>query len=83
MDIFLPPDLEEYIREKLKHGFASPSDVIQEALRVHQDYDRMRQLKIEQLRKEIQVGIDAADGGDMQNADEVFASVRERLEALE
>jgi len=60
MNITLTPDSEQYLREQLASGrFPSPDDVISEALRRMRAYDE----KMNDLRRDIAIGIEQADQG--------------------
>jgi antitoxin ParD1/3/4 len=79
MDILLPPELEELVRQKVESGqYSSTSEVIQDALWLFYYRDRLQELKLEELRKEIAIGLEQADKGQLTPAEEVF----ERLEEL-
>jgi antitoxin ParD1/3/4 len=81
MNVSLTPRLEEYVKEKVKSGlYNSSSEVVREALRLMEERDRVREMRLEDLRKEIQRGIDQADRGELTPANEVFAELRERNE---
>lgn len=59
MDITLPPELEKMVEEKVKSGcYDSPSQVIRDGLRLLKEQDQLKQLRREELRREIQKGID-------------------------
>jgi antitoxin ParD1/3/4 len=64
MQITLTPKLEDLIREKVESGlYQDASEVIGEALRLLQEQDEARSLKLERLRSELQRGeIDLAQG---------------------
>lgn len=56
MNVSLTPELDRFIREKLESGrYRSSSEVVREALRLLEERERVR----EQLRSEIQKGIDS------------------------
>jgi antitoxin ParD1/3/4 len=60
MNVNLTPQLEEMIRQKVASGFYnSASEVVREALRLMEQQDRQRQIRLEELRREIQRGIDS------------------------
>jgi antitoxin ParD1/3/4 len=83
MDILLPPELEEMLRQKVESGqYSSTSEVIQDALWLFYYRDRLQELKLEELRKEIAIGLEQADKGQLTPAEEVFERLRERLEEL-
>ena len=60
MNVSLTKELEQLINEKVASGrYASASEVVREALRFLEDHDRFRAMKIEELRAEIQKGLDS------------------------
>ena len=60
MNVSLTPELEELVRLKVESGlYNSASEVVREALHLLDDRDRLREIKIEKLRKEIQKGLDS------------------------
>jgi antitoxin ParD1/3/4 len=81
MNVSLTPELERLVQEKVASGlYNSASEVVREALRLLQERDELRRVRLEELRREIAVGIEAADRGDLVPADEVFAQLRQRNE---
>ncbi len=64
MNILLTPDLEDLINEKLKSGqYNSPSEIIIEGLRLLKEQDQLKELRREELCKEIMKGVDAIRDG--------------------
>lgn len=64
MNLSLPPDLEQFVHQKVESGkYPTANDVIREGLRLLQERDESYQKKLEDLRKEIAVGIEQADQG--------------------
>jgi antitoxin ParD1/3/4 len=60
MNISLTPHLEEMIREKIASGsYNSASEVVREALRLMEQEDQLRSLKLQRLRKDVQEGLDS------------------------
>ena len=58
MSIFVPPETEKLILDKVNSGLYHSSDeVIYEAFRLLKERDQYYQNRMEQLRKEIQEGI--------------------------
>lgn len=58
MNVSLTPELEKYIHDKVSSGlYHSASEVIREGLRLLKDQDALRELKLQQLRQQIQAGI--------------------------
>lgn len=60
MNISLTPHLEELIREKVASGsYNSASEVVREALRLLEQEDQMRALKLGKLREDIREGLES------------------------
>ena len=77
MNVSLTPKLEKLVQRKVASGrYASASEVIREALRMMEDQERTREQKLEELRREIQIGLDQAERGEVHEGDEVFAELR-------
>lgn len=73
MNISLTPKLEKLVQEKLATGlYNSASEVIREALRLLEEKDRCRKVRIEELRKEVLIGIEQADRGELVDGQGVF-----------
>lgn len=78
MNINLTPQLEEMVREKVASGlYASASEVVREALRLMEEKDQLRMTKLDQLRKNIQEGLDSGPAVAW-DADEVKRAGRAR-----
>jgi antitoxin ParD1/3/4 len=74
----IPAEWEEYVAEQVKSGrFASPDEVIADALGLQRDDYR----KLQALRREVQKGIDSAEAGDVSyaTADEIIAKAKARM----
>ncbi len=64
MNVSLTKELEKMINQKVKSGlYNSASEVIREGLRLLNEQDQLRQIRIEELRREIQKGIDQVRSG--------------------
>ncbi len=91
MHVSLTPHLEELVRDKVKSGlYCSASEVVREALRLMEDRDRVREMRLDDLRKEIQIGIEQIERGESTEYttetlhelfDDIKARGRARLEA--
>lgn len=65
MKIHLFPEHEAFIREKVASGeYDAPDDVITAALDCFQQLEQFRALRLEQLRREIDIGIAQLDRGE-------------------
>jgi antitoxin ParD1/3/4 len=83
MTITLTPELERMIKERVQSGmYASESDVLREALRVLEEQEELERLKFEALKRDIEEGIESLENGEGIPAEQVFAELRERNEAL-
>ena len=59
-NINLTPQLEDMVRRKVASGlYGSASEVIREALRLMDEYDRVRARQIEALQQDIQEGLES------------------------
>ena len=62
MNISLTHDLEQFVTAKVKSGhYTSPSEVIRDGLRLLVEHDQLREIRLEELRKDIQKGIDSGE----------------------
>ncbi len=66
MNVSLTPELEQYVSGKVQSGlYHSASEVIREGLRLLKQKDEVHRGRLEELRREIQVGIDQANRGEV------------------
>lgn len=82
MTVALPSELEEIVNARIQSGqYQSPGEVVREGLRLLQEQEMLRQIKLEQLRKDIAIGIEAADRGEVAPLDveDIIAEGRKRL----
>lgn len=81
MNVSLTPELEKLIHRKVETGLdLSASEVVREALRLLEERDRIQALRFDEVRQEIQIGIDQADRGEVAPLDVqgTLAKVRSR-----
>ncbi|MBV1911956.1 MAG: type II toxin-antitoxin system ParD family antitoxin [Kangiellaceae bacterium] len=70
MNISLTPQLEGYVKQKVSTGlYNSSSEVIREGLRLLEERDAMKNMKLEALRKSLNAGIDSLDAGEGRSFD--------------
>jgi antitoxin ParD1/3/4 len=70
MNVSLTRELEALVHEKVRSGlYHSASEVIREALRLLQEQEQLRQLRLAELRREIAVGVRQADRGQVRALD--------------
>ena len=64
MNITLSPELENLINEQVKSGlYKSPSEVVRDGLLLLKEQAQLKNLRRENLRREVQKGIDAMREG--------------------
>jgi antitoxin ParD1/3/4 len=79
MNVSLTPELEKLVYEEVKSGrYKSASEVVREGLRLI----RLREAKIEALRRDIQLGIDELDRGEGIPASRVFGELRKKAKKM-
>lgn len=65
MQLSLPPDLEDFVNSQVAAGrYETRGELIREALVFLRERDRIRELRLQDLRKEIQVGLDQLERGE-------------------
>jgi antitoxin ParD1/3/4 len=81
MNINLTPQLEQLVREKVSSGrYTSASEVVREALRLMEEQDRLRAVKLEQLRRDIREGVESGTASSW-NVEEMKREGRKQLVA--
>ena len=77
MNVSLTPELDQFVAGKVESGrYTSASEVVREALRLLEEYDRARSAQLAVFNREIGVRLTSLDRGE--SLDPVV--VRERLE---
>ena len=83
MNVSLTPELEKLVASKVQSGrYQSASEVIREGLRLLDDQDRLRAVKLEEVRRKIQTGLDQLDRGEGIPGDQVLAEMKEKSAAF-
>ena len=60
MNVSLTPELESFVQQKLSSGmYHSASEIVREGLRLLKEQDALKELRLLELRKEIQRGLDS------------------------
>ena len=79
MNVSLTKELEELVAGKVKTGlYHTASEVIREGLRLLEERDRLYQVRLEELRRDVKLGIDQLDRGESVAFDPVAAKRRLR-----
>ncbi len=80
MNVSLTPELEQLVREKVDSGrYLSASEVVREGLRLLEERDRVYQMRLAQLQKELDIGIQEADRGELFDGETVIAELYAEL----
>lgn len=78
MNVSLTPELEGYVQDKVNSGmYYSASEVIREGLRLLQEKDNLQKIRLQELRQEIQLGLDSGDSTEL-NMQEIKQKARQR-----
>lgn len=81
MNVSLTVELEQLVHEKVKSGrYLSASEVVREALRLLAERDQLREIRIETLRKEIAIGSDQSDRGEVFDGEGVIQELLGEIE---
>jgi len=65
MNVSLTKELEQLVTVKVKSGlYRTASEVIREGLRLVEERDRLYQLRLEELRRDVRTGLDQLDRGE-------------------
>jgi antitoxin ParD1/3/4 len=76
VNVSLTPELELLIEERVRSGrYTSASEVVREALRLLQDRDELRRLRMDQLRAKVAAGLDSLDRGEGVDGDAVIDDI--------
>ena len=87
MNVSLTPELEQFIGRKVESGlYDSASEVVREGLRLLKKRDETYQRRLEEIRKEVAIGLEEAERGEVSPFNEAIlaeikAEGRKRLEA--
>ncbi len=65
MNISLTPELEKLVNKKVSSGrYISASEVVREALRLLEDNDKIKALRVTELKRRIAAGVEQLDSGE-------------------
>jgi antitoxin ParD1/3/4 len=80
MALALTPELEQFIQNQVAIGkYASADEVLIAGLKLLEEREHLYQGRFEELRREIMVGVEEADRGELIDGETVFHNLREKL----
>lgn len=79
MNISLTPELERMVDDRVKSGrYASASEVIREGLRLLEEQEQLKQQRLADVRRKIDMGIEQLDRGEGIPGSEARERLRKR-----
>jgi antitoxin ParD1/3/4 len=85
MNVSLTPELEAFVHDKVASGrYTSASEVVRESLRLLEEREWLRERRIDDLRKDIQIGIVELQSGEgitlnsQEEKQEFFGEIKRR-----
>jgi antitoxin ParD1/3/4 len=79
MNVSLTPELEKYVADKVASGrYTSASEVVREALRMLEEYEQSRAVRLAEFNRELQARIDSLNRGEFVTAEESLRRIQEK-----
>ena len=79
MSITLPPELEQFIQSQIAEGkYASVDEVVLAGIQLLAERERLYQGRFEELRREVMVGIEEADRGELWDSETVIGGLKKK-----
>jgi antitoxin ParD1/3/4 len=80
MEISLTPELELFVKKQMDSGnYLSAADVILTAMKFFEEHEHVYKGRFDALRREVMVGYEAAERGEVIDGEIVFDNLREKL----
>ena len=78
MNVSLTTELAEFVKQQVSGGmYQTASEVIRDGLRILKQREQFRQIQIEELRKQVAIGIEQLERGEYVVMDEnTFADIK-------
>lgn len=84
MNVHLSEELEQLVQSRVKSGrYGSASEVVRDALRLLVDRDELIELRKQELRKKIAVGLESIERGEGIDGGAFFAELEKEEAALD
>ena len=82
MNVTLTARLERYVHKKVESGrYQSPSEVVEDAVRLMEQQERLRAARLAELRRQIDEGLASLDRGEGVDGEAFVAELIASLEA--
>jgi antitoxin ParD1/3/4 len=79
MNISLTPELEQFIQNQVESGnYTSPEEVIIAGIRLLEERERIYKKRFEELRREITLGVEASERGEIVDSKTVFSQLQQK-----
>ncbi len=80
MNISLTPELEKFIQDKVSSGmYTSASEVVRESLRLLHACEELQEHRVEQLNREISVGMQQLRSGKRISAKDSYSRLKSKI----
>ena len=84
MNVNLTPELERLVRKKVKTGrYNSASEVVREALRLFEEHEQMRQMRVAKMGRKIREGWDSLRHGEGADGERFMTQLGAGLDEME
>ncbi len=81
MNISLSSEIEKFIESQVESGkYPSAEEVIVAGIRLLEERERIYQGRFEELKKEIMLGVEASQRGEVVDGETVFSQLQQKLQ---
>ena len=79
MNVSLTPELDKFVAGKVASGrYTSASEVVREALRLLEEHERSREVRLEEFNRELKRRLNSLDRGEFVEPEAVWARLEQR-----
>jgi antitoxin ParD1/3/4 len=79
MNVNLGPVFDQFVTKLVERGlYQSQSEVLREGLRLLKEREDLEQLRLAELRREIALGVEEADRGELRDGPRAFTNIRRK-----
>jgi antitoxin ParD1/3/4 len=80
MEISITPSLAQFVKRQMDSGnYASAADVVLTAMQFFEEHEHIYKGRFDELRREVMVGHEAAEQGELIESEVVFENLRSKL----